>query len=169
MVALIKGSSTPYDLGRVGKMGRVVDILGAAVGEIEGIFDRGDGKDQRDIELPFQPFLDHLQVQQAEKSAAETEAESDRGVLLEGEGGVVELQFFEGGGQVLVFVGVDRIDRGEHHLLHLLEAGQRPWRQGLSLQGDGVARSGVPDGLDAGEDIADLAGGKLLLAPPGGV
>ena len=80
---------------------------------------------QLEIELALQPLLDDLHVQQAEKAAAESEAEGERALRLVAERGVVELQLADGVAQVLVVVGVDREDAGEDHRLHFLEAGQR--------------------------------------------
>ena len=88
----------------------------------------GHGHDDGLVELPLQPLLDDLQVQQPEKAAAEALAQGGGGILLIDQGGVVELVFFQGVGQGLVIVGGDRVDGGEDHGLHFLEAGQRRGR-----------------------------------------
>ena len=51
-----------------------------------------DGRrgDQVDIELALQPFGDDLEMQEAEKAAAEAEAERGRGLHLVGEARIVQ-------------------------------------------------------------------------------
>ena len=49
-------------------------------------------------------------MEQTEKTASETETERCRGVFLEGEGGIVEFQFFQGGGEFFVLVTGDWIE-----------------------------------------------------------
>ena len=51
---------------------------------------RGGRKDHGLIEFPFQPFLNHLQVEKAEEAAAEAEAKRGRGIFLVDQGSVVD-------------------------------------------------------------------------------
>ena len=94
----------------------------------------GRGGDQVDFELALQPLLHDLQVQQAQETAAESEAERHRILRLEAEGAVVQPQFFQRLAQAAVLVRFHRIQPGEHHRLHFLEAGQRLGRGILSAQ-----------------------------------
>ena len=100
-------------------------------------------------------------MQQAQKAAAEAKAQSHRGFRLEGEGGVVELQFFQGVPQVRIVGAVRRIDAAEHHRLHRPVSSQR-LSCGTVRQGNGVAHSGVAHILDRGGDIAYLSGIQRL-------
>ncbi len=87
--------------------------------------DGGRGRDQVEQEFAFEAFLDDLIVQQAEEAAAEAKAQGGRGFRLEGEGGVVELELFQGVAQIGVFGAVDRIEAAVDHLVDFLVAGQR--------------------------------------------
>jgi hypothetical protein len=64
-------------------------------------------------------------VKQAEEAAAEAETQGLGHFGLELQGGVVEAQLFEGFAQLVVFVGLHRVQAREHLGLDLLEAGQR--------------------------------------------
>src|SRR5690606_10774506 len=125
------------DLDHVGHVGRVVQFLRRAVDEVHAVDDGGRGGDQVEVELALQPFLDDLQVQQAEEAAAEAEAERGGRLHFIGEGGVVEAQLADGGAQVLEVGGVDGKQAAEDDRLRRLEA-----RQGLrgraAVLGDGV-------------------------------
>ena len=131
-----------------------------AVGQVHPVDDRRRGRDQVEVELARQPLLDDLEVQQAEKAAAEAEAERRRGLRLVDEAGVVEAQFGEAVAQPLVIGGIGREQAAEHDRLHRLEAGQRLGGRAAVL-GDRVADPAIGDGLDAGGDKADLAGPEL--------
>ena len=133
----------------------------SAVGQMDAIDDRRRGGDQIEIELALQPLLDDLEMQQAEKAAAEAEAQRRRGLGLVLEARVVEAQLGEAVAQLLVIGGVGREQAAEHHRLHRLEAGQRRGGR-AALLGDGVADLAIGDGLDAGGDEADLAGAELV-------
>ena len=61
-------------------------------------------------------------MQEAEEAAAKTEAEGRARLGLVREGRVVQLELLEGRLQVFVVLGVDRIEPGEDHRLHFLEA-----------------------------------------------
>ena len=100
-------------------------------------------------------------MQQAEKAAAEAEAERGRGFHLIGEAGVVEPQLAHGRAQILELRGVDRKQAAEHHRDRRPEAGQRLVDR-IALVGDGVADARVGDFLDRGGEHADLAGAELV-------
>ena len=75
---------------------------------------------------------------------------------LVGERRVVQAQLLHRVAQVLVLVGVDRVEPGEHHRLDLAEAGERLGRR-VFVVGQRVADLAVADLLDVGDDEADLA------------
>ncbi len=112
------------------------------------------------VVLALEAFLDDFQVEEAEEAAAETEAEGDGGLGLEGEGGVVEAEFFEGVAEQGVLVGVDGVEAGEDHGLDVFEAGEG-FGAGVFDVGEGVADLGVGDVFDGGDEEADFAGGEL--------
>ncbi len=99
-------------------------------------------------------------MQQAQEAAAEAEAQRRAGLGLEMERGVVELQLAERLAQRLELGGIGGEQAAEHHRHRGLEARQHLGR-GLAVVGDGVADLAVGDGLDAGDDEADLARAEL--------
>ncbi len=115
-------------LGR-GELGRVLHAQHRAVGFVDVVDDAGGGGDEVEIELPLQPLLDDLHVEEAEKPAAKPEPERLRRVGLEGERGVVHVQLLEGVAQRGVVGAVGGEDPREHHRLHVSE----PGRGGRSL------------------------------------
>ncbi|MNJ38137.1 hypothetical protein D3C77_329780 [compost metagenome] len=149
------------DLHHVRQVGRVVQVDLGPVAQADLVDDRGGRRDQVQVELAAQALLDDLQVQQAEESAAEAEAQGGRALHLIGEAGVVQAQLADGGAQVLEIGGVDGEQAAEHHRLDFLEALQRLGRR-LLLISDGVADGGVGDFLDLGGDEADLARAELV-------
>ena len=99
-------------------------------------------------------------MEQTEEAAAEAEAQRGAGLQLEGQGGVVELQLFQRVLQVGVLCAVGGVDAAEDHRLDLTVAGQG-LGGGVVGQRDGVAHAGVLHSLDAGGQVADLAGLQL--------
>ena len=153
---MIQGSSIWSIAHRIGHVGRVVQVAHRAVGQVHPVDDRGRGRDQVEVEFARQPLLDDLEMQQAEKPAAEAEAERHRGLGLVFEARIVEAQLGEAVAQPLVIGGIGREQAAKHDRLHRLEAGQR--RRGrAAVLGDRVADPAIGDGLDAGGDKADLA------------
>jgi hypothetical protein len=80
------------------------------------------GGDHRHVELALQPLLDDLHVQQAEETAAETEAQRRAAFGCPRQAGIVQLQLLHGIAQLFVLVGIHREDARPHHGLHILEA-----------------------------------------------
>ena len=138
-----------------------------AVGEGEAIFHAGSGGDQIQIKFPLQTLDDDLQMEQTQKAAPEAKAQGRRGLGVKAEGGVVELQLFQSVLQVGVFGAVGGVDAAEHHGGHLAVAGQG-LGGGVGSQGDGIAHPGIPDVLDAGGEVAHLAGLQLGAGGEGG-
>ena len=99
-------------------------------------------------------------MQQAQEAAAEAEAQGCARFGLEMERGIVQPELGERFAQLLELRGVGREQAAEHHRHRGLEAGQHVGR-GLAVVGDGVADLAVGDGLDAGDDEADLARPQL--------
>src|SRR5947209_8840758 len=95
-------------------------------------------------------------MEQAEKSAAEAETQSNGTLGLEEEGRVVQSQLFEGFSQLRVLVRVDGVEPGEDHRLDFFEAGQGV-NGGVGVIGDGVAGFCVGNVLDVSDDESDFA------------
>ena len=99
-------------------------------------------------------------MEQAEKSAAKSEAECGRRFGLEKERRVVQPQLFHRVAKVFVLCRIDRIQPRKNHRLYFLKSGKR-LGHGPCRVGDRVADLHVGDGLDRGGQKADLAGPKL--------
>ena len=147
------------DLHRVGHAHGVVDVLDLAVAEVDAVDDGGVGGDDVAVEFAAEALLDDLHVEQAEEAAAEAEAEGDGAFGVPGEGGVVELELFEAGADLLVLVRGDGVEAAEDHRLDLAEAGER-LGGGVGLRRDRVAGADVLGVLDGADDVADGAGGE---------
>ena len=155
------------DAGGVRVGGGVVDDLHRAVGHRQPVLDAGGGGDEVKVELPFQPLGDDLHVQEPQEPAAEAEAQGGAGLGFKSQRRVVELQFFQRVLQVGVVGAVGRVDAAEHHRRHGAETGQR-FRRGARGRSDGIAHAGVPHGLDAGGQVAHLAGFQLVAGGQAG-
>ena len=113
------------------------------------------------VELSVQSFLHDLHVQQAQESAAETEAQCHRRFGLEGERGVVELQLFERGAQQFEILGLDGVDTRKDHGFHLFES-RNGFGTGAFHRGDGVAHLHFRCRFDAAHDVAHVAAAQAL-------
>ncbi len=113
------------DSARVGHFRRRIDLGNFAVGRRHAIAHAGRGGDQIEIEFAFEPLLDDLHVQQAEKAAAKTEAERGRGFGLEEKRSIVEPQLFHRVAKVFVLGRIDRVKPRENHRLYFLKTGKR--------------------------------------------
>src|SRR5690348_14465348 len=71
---------------RVGEMRRVIDQHCLATGSEDFVDDARRGRNDIHVVLAPQPFLDDLHVEQAEKTAAKSEAKRDRTFRLINEG-----------------------------------------------------------------------------------
>ena len=155
------GLLDPLDAPSSRHVGRVVDRDLPAVGAVDLVDDAGRGDDQLQAVFPLQPLLDDLHVQQAQETAAETEAQRGRGLGLEQQRGVVELQFAQGVAQPFVIVAVRGVEPGEDHRLGRPVTGQG-LRGRVRGDGDRVAHPGVADVLDAGDEHSPPRRGRAL-------
>ena len=96
-----------------------------AVLQLDVVLDRRRRRDEVEIELPLQPFLDDLHVEQPQEPAAEPEPQRDRALGLEREARVVEVQLVECFAQHRVVLATDGIDACEHEALGRLVSGER--------------------------------------------
>ncbi len=108
MVALIQGSRISAILTTSGMSAGLCSWTLVAVGHLHLVDHRGRGGDEIEIEFAAQPLLDDLEVQKAEKTAAEAEAERGGGLHFIGEAGVVQTQLAHGRAQILEIIGIDR-------------------------------------------------------------
>ena len=125
------------------------------------VLDRRRRGDEVQGELALEALLDDLHVEQAQEAAAEAEPERDRALRLEGEARVVEVELVQRLAQERVVLAADRVDAGEDEALGGLVAGQRLARR-AGLRRERVADLRLADVLEAGRDVADLAGDQLL-------
>ena len=133
----------------------------AAVGERDLVLDAGHRGQQLEVVLALESLADDVHVQQAQEAAAKAEPEGLGGLGLPAQRGVVEGQLLERVAQVRVGVGVDREQAAEDHRLDLAIAGQR-LGGGIGPRGQGVADAQLGHVLDAGDQVADLAGVQRL-------
>ena len=155
------GLLDPGDLRHLGQSRGVVHLQHLVLRGGDAVRNVRHGRDDVHVELTVEALLDDLHVQQAEETAAEAESERQRALGLESQRGVVEPQLFERRAQVLVLVGLHRVDAREDHRLHVLEA-RDGLRRRIGHRRDGVADLHVGRGLDARADVAHVARGDAL-------
>ena len=114
------------------------------------------GRDQVKVELAAEAFLDDLEVQEAEETAAEAHAERGGRFHLPCEARIIETKLAHRRAQVVEIARVHWEEAAEHNRLHVLIAGQSFLGRTLVL-GDCVADRRVADFLDRGDEIANLA------------
>ena len=99
-------------------------------------------------------------MQQAQESAAETEAQGQRTFGFIYERGIVQLEFLQDGTQFLELRRVHRVHAREHHRLHLLEPGDSRAARAVGV-GDGIAHLYLHGAFDARDDVSHIAAGDL--------
>ncbi len=152
------------DLGdgaRVGQFGGRVDRDDLTGQRGHFVLHRGRGEEHIQQVLAFNALLDDLHVEESQKARAEAESERLRRLRLEGERGVVELQFFERLAQVGVIVRFDGVDARKDHRLGMAVARQR-FGGRIGGAGDGVAHAAFVHGLETRGDVTDLARPQTL-------
>src|SRR5438105_5481995 len=140
---------------------RIFDQLHGAVGAVDVIFDVRNRADEIEVELALEPFAHDFHGQQAEEAAAKTEAQGNRGLRLVVEGRVVQLQLRQRVAELLILLGVGRIESGEDHRLDIAIARQQGDVPVLGIE-HGIARSDLPHAADVSHEVADFACLELL-------
>ncbi len=165
------GSSVLSMTCGLGQLGRVLDADLLAGREHHVVDDARRRGDEVEVELALEALLDDLHVEEPEKPTAEAEAERLARVRFEGERRVVHVELLHGVAERRVLGAVGRVDPGEDHGLHVLEAGERVGRGthvvgSAARRADGVghrvAELHVVDALDVRGDEADLSGAELV-------
>src|SRR5688572_31202620 len=135
---------------------RIVYFQDLSLGGRHTVYDGGSRRDQGQAILPLEPFLDDFHVEETEETAAEPEAEGQRGLRLVDERRIVEPQLDERVSQVLIFGRVGGIQAAEDQWLHFLVAGERlgSWLNGV---GDRVADFHIGHLLHVRAEIADFS------------
>ena len=114
------------------------------------------GGDNIHIELSVESLLDNLHMEQAQETAAETEAQRQRTLWLEGQRSVIELQLFERCTQIFVLVSLDRIDTRKDHRLNILETCNSLHAR-VRYRSDGISHLHIFRVLDTRADISYIA------------
>ena len=148
-----------FNDGRVGVVVGVIHMDHGAVGLGDLVDDGGQGGHQIQVEFPLQTLLDDLHMKHTQKSAAETKAQRHGGFRFKGEGGVVELELFQGVPQVGILGAVLGIHAAVDHGLDRTVTGQGLGGGTVGF-GDGVAHPGILHVFDGGGEVTHLAGGE---------
>ena len=139
-----------------------LDLLAAGQRHLEA--DRGHRHQELEVVLALEPLAHDVHVQEPEEPGTEAEAERVRALGLPRQRGVVERQLLERLAKLGEALGVDREEAAEDHRLDVAVAGQR-LRRGARPRRHGVANAQLRDVLDAGDQVSDVAGAKLLDRP----
>ena len=115
------------------------------------------GGDKLEPEFPAQPLLDDFEMEESEKSAAETKTQGRRGLALVNEARIVEPQLRQTVAEMFEFGGVRGKEAAENHRHRGFESGQGCGRRCARI-GDGVADLAIGDAFDSGGDESDFAG-----------
>ena len=91
------------DHGRIRIVMGVIHHDGCAVGFFDTVDDRGQSRDQLEVELALEPLLNDLHMEHAQKAAAKTKAQRHGALGLVGEGSIVQLELFQGVPEIGVF------------------------------------------------------------------
>ncbi len=112
-------------------------------------------RDQIEIVFPLKPFLDDIHMQQAQEAAAESEAESLRGLRFILQAGIVELKLVERIMKVLELGRIARIQAAVDHRIQFLVAGKRLVCR-IVCGSDGIADPDIMDVLDRSRKPPDI-------------
>ena len=121
----------------------------------------GHGGNHRHVEFALEALLHDFHVQHAQKAAAEAEAQRHGSLRLPHQRGVVELQLFHAGAQLFVLSGINGVDAGEYHRLHVGKA-LDGLRRGAVHVGDSIAYLHLAGLFDARDEVAHVAGPHFL-------
>ena len=157
------GDDRLFDFGHLIRRGKFRGAVHLDDGSICGrdpVADAGRGGDEVDTEFALQSLLHDLHMQQAEESAAKSEAERDGIFRLVEEGGVIQLKFAQRIAQIFVIAGQNGKQAGEHHRLDRFKSGQG--RSGARRIDHSVAHAGIGYAFDIGDDEAHVSGDEFL-------
>ncbi len=113
------------DLRRIRQIGRIGEIDHIPVGLVNLVDHARRRRDQVKIILSLQPLLNHIQMEQTEKAAAESESQRLGRLRLILKRRVVQLEFLQRVAQIRVLRRLRRVDAAVDHRLRLLVARQR--------------------------------------------
>ena len=143
------------DIGRLGQIGWVINLLDRPISQSDLIDDAGIGRDNVHAVLAPQPLLDDFQMQQPQEAAPEAKPQRHGCFRLVHERRIIQLKFGKVGFQVLVIGGVNRINAAEDHGMDFLEPGQR--RRRVAGIRDRVAHFDLLRAFDIGGEVTGLA------------
>ena len=123
---------------------------------MDAVLDRRRGRDEAEVELALEPLPHDLHVEETQEAASEPEAQRARRLGLVGDARIVQPQPLERLSEVRVVVAIDWVQPAEHHRLRVLIALERLARP--RRLGDRLAAARLAHVLDAGDEVADLAG-----------
>ncbi len=95
-------------------------------------------------------------MEEPQEPGAESKPQSLRGLGLEGQRGIVELELVEGFAQVAVVIRVDGIDPREDHRLGGTVPGER-LRSRIRRAGNRISYTALMDGFKASCNVTDLS------------
>ena len=151
----------PIDFGAVRQQARILDQLHAAIGLVDVVLDIRNRADKIEIELTLQSLAHDFHVQEAEEAAPEAEAQCHRGLRLVMQRGIVQLQFGEGVPELLILLGVGRIESRKDHRLDVAVAREQLHIPMLGVE-HRIPRPRLPDPPHVRDQVADLARLQLL-------
>src|SRR5438105_850458 len=140
---------------------RVFDQLHGAVGAVDVVFDVRNRADEIEVELALEPLAHDFHVQQAEEPAAKSETQGDRRLGFVMQRRVIQLQLGERVAELLILLGVGRIESREDHRLDIAIAGQQCDVTVLGIE-HRIARPDLPHAAHVRHEVADFAGLELL-------
>ena len=124
--------------------------------------DVGRGRDQLKVELPLQPLLHDVHVQQAEEPATEPEPQRGGHLWFVVQGGVGQLQPVEGFAELGVVAAFGREQARPHHGLRLAVSGELFGGAALAGERDRVAHLRLVHVLQPGDEVAHLPRAELV-------
>ena len=107
------------------------------------------------IELTIQTLLYNFHVKQPQETATETESQRQRRFRLESQRSIVQLQLLKRSPQIFKFFGLNRINSGKHHRLHLFKSGNR-FITRTGYMGNRISHFHLFRGLNTGNDISNI-------------
>ena len=125
------------------------------------INNRGGCGHQIQVILSFQPFLDDLQMEESQETAAEAKTKRHRRLRLKLKGSIIKLEFFQRIPQIRILCPVCRIHAAINHGVYFFVS----WKGGVTRPlgiCDRITHAGIPQILYTGRHIPHHSGGQLI-------